>query len=193
MAATSPIDTNWSQMTMRCSLSLLALRRIHDSASRSSPRPGENSSVSSSSRRHHVSLSSRRHHFSLLSRRHLIVISLPSLRCHRHCPCQPRPPPSLPMPSLARHPCRCRRCLAALALFIANHSHRLRHHPRPRLFVARHPSHHHHCPLHCCHLCPCCCCLPATLVTIAIALFIARQHRAVPVTVARPPPFLPSP
>jgi len=30
MAATSPIDSNWSRTTMRCSLSLLALRRIHD-------------------------------------------------------------------------------------------------------------------------------------------------------------------
>jgi hypothetical protein len=38
---------------------------------------------------------------------------------------------------------------------------------------------------------PHCCCSPATLVTIAIALFVARHHRAiaVAVAVARPPPF----
>ena len=38
---------------------------------------------------------------------------------------------------------------------------------------------------------PRCCCLPATLVAIVIALFVARHHRAV--AVARLPPFLPSP
>ena len=163
--------------------------------------------VSSSSRRHHVSslshrclvvvlLSSRRHHVSSSSRYCLVVVSLPSLCCHRHRPCQPHPlpcpPPSLPLPSLARHPCRCHRCLAALVLFVGNHSHRLRHHPRPCLFVTRHPSHRHHHP-HCSHLCPRCCRSPATLVAIAIALFVARHHRAVDVAVARPPPFLPSP
>jgi hypothetical protein len=182
--------------------------------------------VSSSSRRHHVVSSlSRCHHVVItLSRRHLVVILLSSLCCYHHHPCQPRPlpcpPPSLPLPLLARHPCRCCRCLAALALFVAHHPHRLRHHPRPRLFVARHSCHRCHRP-HCCRLCPRCCHLPTTLVAIAIAPFVTCHHCchcpcrprhrrrspatlfavatalfvAVPVAVAvsSPPPLLPSP
>ncbi len=155
--------------------------------------------ISSLSRCHHVLSSSSRRSLVIVStssRRRLDVVLSPSFRFHRHRHCQPcplpRPPPSLPLPSLACHPCCCHRCLAALALFLAHHSHRLRHYPRPCLFVARHPSHCHHCP-HCCHLCPRCCGLPASLVTIDITLFVARHHRAVAVAVARPPPFLPPP
>ena len=88
-----------------------------------------------------VSLSSR--HCLIVICRCIVVVLLSSVRCHHHHPCQlcplSCPPPSLPLPLLTHHPCRCCRCLAALALFMAHHSHRLRHHPCPRLlFVARH-------------------------------------------------------
>jgi hypothetical protein len=87
---------------------------------------------------------------------------VPSL-LHRHCSCQPChhphpcPPPLLPLPLpsssplslLARQPCHCLHCLAALTLFVARHHH----------------CHHSRCCRHCPH-----CCSPSTLVAVAIAL-----------------------